>query len=96
MTRGGRLTAIAATLSISCASICIGAAAAQEVTQERSQTAGSTAITPVTQEMLNKAAGDSKNFLHTNGDYTQQRYYPNKQINASNVGKLRPAWIFQT
>jgi alcohol dehydrogenase (cytochrome c) len=96
MTREGRLTAIAAALSISCTSFCVGLAAAQEITQERSQTASSTAITPVTQEMLSKAAGDSKNFLHTNGDYTQQRYYPNKQINASNVGKLRPAWIFQT
>ena len=46
--------------------------------------------------MLNKAAGDSNNFLHTNGDYTQQRYYPNKQITSRNVGRLRPAWIFQT
>ena len=27
---------------------------------------------------------------------TQTRYYPGKQINTSNVGKLRPAWIFQT
>jgi len=70
MTREGRLTAIAAALSISCASFCVGLAAAQEITQERSQTASSTAITPVTQEMLSKAAGDSKNFLHTNGDYT--------------------------
>src|SRR5215475_8298293 len=92
MTRGGRLTTIAAVLLLSGA----GVATAQEIKQERSQTASSTAITPVTQDMLSKAAGDSKNFLHTNGDYTQQRYYPNKQINASNVGKLRPAWIFQT
>jgi len=50
----------------------------------------------VTQDLLNRAASDGNNFLHTNGDYTQSRYYPNRQINSSNVSKLRPAWIFQT
>ncbi len=53
-------------------------------------------MSSVTQDVLNRAAGDSQNFLHTNGDYTQQRYYPNRQINTGNVSKLRPAWIFQT
>jgi PQQ-dependent dehydrogenase (methanol/ethanol family) len=51
---------------------------------------------PVTQDQLDRAAGDAKNFLHTNGDYHQQRYYPATQINKANVSKLRPAWIFQT
>jgi alcohol dehydrogenase (cytochrome c) len=50
----------------------------------------------VTQEQLSAAAGDENNFLHTNGNYDQTRYYPGKQINTSNVAKLRPAWIFQT
>ncbi|MHB2169353.1 outer membrane protein assembly factor BamB family protein [Alsobacter sp. R-9] len=50
----------------------------------------------VTQDLLNRAAGDGNNFLHTNGNYNQTRYYPNRQINVSNVQKLRPAWIFQT
>jgi alcohol dehydrogenase (cytochrome c) len=50
----------------------------------------------VTQDMLNRAGGDGNNYLHTNGDYKQTRYFPNKQINVSNVAKLRPAWIFQT
>jgi PQQ-dependent dehydrogenase (methanol/ethanol family) len=50
----------------------------------------------VSQDQLNAAAGDDSNFLHTNGNYDQTRYYPGKQINTSNVGKLRPAWIFQT
>jgi alcohol dehydrogenase (cytochrome c) len=49
----------------------------------------------VTQDLLNRAAGDGNNFLHTNGDYFQRRFYPNRQINVSNVSKLRPAWIFQ-
>ena len=30
----------------------------------------------VTQDMLNRAAGDGNNFLHTNGNYEQTRYYP--------------------
>ncbi len=50
----------------------------------------------VSQEQLNAAASDAKNFLHTNGNYDQTRYYPGKEINTSNVGKLHPAWIFQT
>lgn len=50
----------------------------------------------VSQEQLSAAAQDDKNFLHTNGNYDQTRYYPGKQINTSNVGNLRPAWIFQT
>jgi glucose dehydrogenase len=45
---------------------------------------------PVTQEQLNAAAKDENNFLATNGNYDQTRYFPGKQINASNVGKLHP------
>lgn len=52
-------------------------------------------MTTVTQDLLNRAAGDGNNFLHTNGNYEQTRYYPNRQINRDNVRKLRPAWIFQ-
>jgi PQQ-dependent dehydrogenase (methanol/ethanol family) len=53
-------------------------------------------LSTVSQDLLNRAAGDGNNFLHTNGDYGQTRYYPNRQINRANVAKLRPAWIFQT
>jgi PQQ-dependent dehydrogenase (methanol/ethanol family) len=53
-------------------------------------------VPTVTQEMLSGAATDTKNNLHTNLNYDQTRYYQGKQINKSNVGKLRPAWIFQT
>ena len=53
-------------------------------------------MSSVSQDMLNRAAGDGNNFLHTNGNYEQTRYYPNSQINTGNVNKLRPAWIFQT
>ncbi len=50
----------------------------------------------VSQDMMTRAAGDGNNFLHTNGNYNQTRYYPARQINIGNVHKLRPAWIFQT
>ena len=50
----------------------------------------------VTQDMLDRADGDANNFLHTNGNYAQTRYYPSSQINKDNVKRLRPAWIFQT
>jgi PQQ-dependent dehydrogenase (methanol/ethanol family) len=50
----------------------------------------------VSQDQLNKAAGDSRNWLHTQGSYAQTRYYPGTQINTRNVAKLRPAFVFQT
>ncbi|HTO81054.1 MAG TPA: PQQ-binding-like beta-propeller repeat protein [Methylomirabilota bacterium] len=50
----------------------------------------------VTQDMMNRAASDGNNFLHTNGNYDQTRYYPARQINVGNVNRLRAAWIFQT
>ncbi|MGB5775651.1 MAG: PQQ-binding-like beta-propeller repeat protein [Sedimenticolaceae bacterium] len=50
----------------------------------------------VTQIMLNRADSDGNNFLHTNANYQQTRYYPSRQINTGNVKNLRPAWIFQT
>jgi PQQ-dependent dehydrogenase (methanol/ethanol family) len=53
-------------------------------------------MTYVTHDMLDRADGDANNFLHTNGNYEQTRYYPASQINTGNVKSLRPAWIFQT
>ena len=53
-------------------------------------------MSQVSQDMLSRAGGDANNFLHTNGNYHQTRYYPSAQINTSNVKNLRPAWIFQT
>jgi PQQ-dependent dehydrogenase (methanol/ethanol family) len=50
----------------------------------------------VTQDILNRAGGDGNNFLLTNVDYAQTRFYPNRQINTDNVARLHPAWIFQT
>jgi PQQ-dependent dehydrogenase (methanol/ethanol family) len=50
----------------------------------------------VDQDMLDRAGNDSNNWLHTNGNYAQTRYARAKQINTSNVHKLRPAFVFQT
>src|SRR3984957_13511616 len=50
----------------------------------------------VTQAMLTGATNDSRNFLATNGDLKQQRFYPGSEINRSNVKSLHVAWIFQT
>ena len=71
------------------------AASAQEVKQDvGTQTTKPANVTPVSQAMLDKAAGDSANFLHTNGDYNQQRFHPAKQINTGNVKRLTPKWMF--
>jgi alcohol dehydrogenase (cytochrome c) len=78
--------AVACTLSMA------GAAISQEV----KPAAKYGDMRTVTQDLLNRAGGDGNNFLLTNGDYNQLRFYPNRQINRMNVGRLRPAWIFQT
>jgi len=81
--------------AFSLAAIC--AASGQEVKQDTgTKTTKPANVTPVTQAMLDKAAGDNANFLHTNGDYNQQRFHPAAEINTGNVKNLRVAWIFQT
>ena len=73
------------------------AALAQEV-----QGAGAVTGSPVprnvsvSQARLDGAARDANNFLHSNGSYAQTRYHAASQINKSNVGKLKPAFVFQT
>jgi alcohol dehydrogenase (cytochrome c) len=75
----------------------LGPAWAGSETEAGATTKIKAAPTPsVTQDQLNAAASDENNFLHTNGNYDQTRYFPGKQIDKSNVGKLHPAWIFQT
>jgi len=50
----------------------------------------------VTQQQLTGAAGQAANWLHTNGNYGQTRYFPGKDINTGNVSKLKVAFAFQT
>jgi PQQ-dependent dehydrogenase (methanol/ethanol family) len=80
--------------AIACAAI--STAGAQEIEHTTAKAATNAPATAVTQEQLSAAASDSTNFLHTNGNYDQTRYFPGKQIDTTNVGKLHPAWIFQT
>ena len=70
--------------------------AQQETKQEAKSAAGTANVSPVTQEQLNAADKNSKNFLLTNGNYAQTRFYPAKQIGRDNVKNLHVAWIFQT
>jgi PQQ-dependent dehydrogenase (methanol/ethanol family) len=50
----------------------------------------------VPQARLDAADKDGVNFLQSNMNYAQTRYYPATQINDKNVGKLKPAFTFQT
>ncbi|WP_205742037.1 hypothetical protein, partial [Halomonas marinisediminis] len=65
--------------AISCAAL-VGSGSAQA----QEETSASTLygdLQSVTQSMLSRAAGDGNNFLHTNANYAQTRYYPASQIN---------------
>jgi PQQ-dependent dehydrogenase (methanol/ethanol family) len=81
-------------VAIACAAI--STAGAQEIEHTTAKAVTNAPATAVTQEQLSAAASDTTNFLHTNGNYDQTRYFAGKQIDTSNVGKLHPAWIFQT
>jgi PQQ-dependent dehydrogenase (methanol/ethanol family) len=89
MTPFGKTLALAAAAAFAFAL----AAPAQEVPKPPTKYGDMSAVT---QDLLNRAGNDGNNFLLTNGDYNQLRFYPNRQINRSNVARLRPAWIFQT
>jgi alcohol dehydrogenase (cytochrome c) len=71
-------------------------ASAEEVKNSAAMAMGTAAVTPVSQGQLDNAAKDSANFLQTNGNYDQTRFYPNSRINRGNVARMHPAWIFQT
>jgi alcohol dehydrogenase (cytochrome c) len=92
MARSGIGSSIAGALALAVALATMGAASSQEVKSAVKYGDMST----VTQDLLNRAESDGNNFLLTNGDYWQRRYYPNTQINTANVARLHPAWIFQT
>jgi PQQ-dependent dehydrogenase (methanol/ethanol family) len=74
-----------------------GVASAQEVSGSATTTMKAMTASPnVSQAALDAAGNDAKNWIHSNGNYDNSRYYPGSQINAGNVGKLRPAFTFQT
>ena len=69
---------------------------AQEINPTSGAMSKTATVTSVPQKDLDNAARDGSNFLQTNGNYEQTRFYPNGQINRGNVSHLHPAWIFQT
>jgi PQQ-dependent dehydrogenase (methanol/ethanol family) len=56
----------------------------------------SSKLAPVSQSQLDAAEGDKNGWLHSNMGYSNSRYHAADQINATNVSKLAPAFIFQT
>jgi alcohol dehydrogenase (cytochrome c) len=77
----------------------VGVAQAEEIQGQKGMSGGATSITKapnVSQAQLNDAGKQAANWLHTNGDYAQTRFFPGTQINAGNVKKLQPAFTFQT
>ena len=76
-----------------------GGATAEEIQGQKGMSSGQVALNKginVTQAQLNNAGKQTTDWLHTNGDYAQTRFYGGKQINAGNVKKLRPEFMFQT
>jgi len=76
-----------------------GAASAEEIQGQKGMSSGASTIAKginVSQADLDKAGTQAANWLHTNGNYAQTRYYPGKQINTGNVKNLRPKFTFQT
>jgi alcohol dehydrogenase (cytochrome c) len=96
--RTGWGTMLALAGAVSLAAISVAANAAEEVKGGAMMKAAPTgpATTSVSQDLLDKAANDSANFLQTNGNYAQTRFHPAKQITTGNVKGLHVAWIFQT
>jgi alcohol dehydrogenase (cytochrome c) len=74
-------------------------AGAQEIQGQAGRYSGPKAIASapnVSQAQLNGADQQSKDWLLTHGGYAQTRFYPGTQINAGNVARLQPAFMFQT
>ena len=86
-------TSLAALLAL-----CIlGTAHSQEIQAKKKESGLSPIKTVnVSQAQLSNAGKQDKNWLHTNGDYEQTRFYPGSQINTGNVKNLRPEFSFQT
>ena len=76
-----------------------GGAGAEEIQGQKGMSSGQVTLNKginVTQAQLSNAGKQTTDWLHTNGDYAQTRFYGGKQINAGNVKKLRPEFVFQT
>ena len=91
-------TRIALTVAMALSGIS-GGAMAEEIQGQKGMSGGPVAISKainVSQAQLTNAGKQTSDWLHTNGDYAQTRFYAGKQINAGNVKNLRPEFSFQT
>jgi alcohol dehydrogenase (cytochrome c) len=95
MSRRNVLTQLAA-LSTLCAAFAAGTQAQEISGAATTTTKALSKVTPVSQAMREAAGKDAKNWIHSNGSYEQTRYYPGAAINAANVARLKPAFVFQT
>jgi PQQ-dependent dehydrogenase (methanol/ethanol family) len=97
MKRIMRRGALATTIALGLGSV-VGLAFGQEVSGQKGATAGGGVPKNinVSQSALNGAGAQGANWLHTNGNYEQTRYYPGSQINTGNVKNLKVAFVFQT
>ena len=85
-----------ATMAISAFS---GPSSAEEIQGQKAMSNGANALAKgidVSQSQLDNAGAQDKDWLHTNGNYAQTRFYPGKQINTGNVKNLKPKFTFQT
>ncbi|MEO5659265.1 MAG: PQQ-binding-like beta-propeller repeat protein [Polaromonas sp.] len=79
--------------------LCVfGSAQGQEIKEQKGKKSEAPAIKAVnvSQAQLSASGQQGKDWLQTNGDYAQTRFYPGKQINTGNVKNLRPEFSFQT
>jgi PQQ-dependent dehydrogenase (methanol/ethanol family) len=77
-----------------------GSAIAAEIEGQAATTVASpvpdSMFKPVTQQVLDAAEGNDKDWLHSNLGYSNSRYHAADQIHTRNVGKLKPVFLFQT
>ena len=75
----------------------VGGASAQEISGGATTTGMAMPSSPnITQQALDGAARDRKNWIHPNGDYTNSRFYPGTAIKLDDAWSLAPAFVFQT
>ena len=74
----------------------VSSAGAQEIEHSTTKAVTNAPATAVTQEQLSAAARATQQLPAHQRQLRSDALLPGKQINTANVGKLRPAWIFQT
>ena len=72
---------------------CPGTGLAQTIKRTDGATSSGANLSSVMKKRLDDASNDGSNFLLSNANYAQTRFYPNAQINVRNVDGLHVAWI---